>query len=82
MTITVTLLGTGSPLPDPNHGAGASIGASIEMSTNTTPFNITHHPAISVPCGTVGGLPVGIQLIGKHFDEATLFQVGQAIETL
>jgi len=80
--VTPTTPQTARPLPDPNHGAGAAIGASIEMSTNTTPFNITHHPAISVPCGTVDGLPVGIQLIGKHFDEATLFQVGQAIENL
>lgn len=80
--VTPTTPQTARPLPDPGHGAGAAIGASIEMSTNTTPFNITHHPAISVPCGTVDGLPVGIQLIGKHFDEATLFQVGQAIENL
>ncbi|KQQ00521.1 MULTISPECIES: amidase [unclassified Rathayibacter] len=80
--VTPTTPQTARPLPDPAHGAGAAIGASIEMSTNTTPFNITHHPAISVPCGTVDGLPVGIQLIGKHFDEATLFRVGQAIENL
>lgn len=78
--VTPTTPQTARPLPDPAHGADAAIGASIEMSANTTPFNITHHPALSVPCGTVDGLPVGIQLIGKHFDEATLFRVGQAIK--
>lgn len=80
--VTPTTPQTARPLPDPAHGAGAAIGASIEMSANTTPFNITHHPALSVPCGTLDGLPVGIQLIAKHFDEAILFQVGQAIENL
>lgn len=78
--VTPTTPQTARPLPDPEHGAGAAVGAAIEMSANTTPFNITHHPALSVPCGSVGGLPVGLQLIGKHFDEATLYRVGRAIE--
>lgn len=80
--VTPTTPQTARPLPEPAHGAGAAIGASIEMSANTTPFNVTHHPALSVPCGTVDGLPVGIQLIGKHFDEATLFRVGRALERI
>lgn len=37
-------------------------------------------PAMSVPCGFDNGLPVGLQLIGKRFDEATLFKAGQAYE--
>jgi len=38
-------------------------------------------PAMSVPCGfTHGGLPVGLQLIGRAFDEATMFRVGDAYE--
>jgi aspartyl-tRNA(Asn)/glutamyl-tRNA(Gln) amidotransferase subunit A len=38
---------------------------------------------ISVPCGeSREGLPIGMQILGKHFDEATIFRVGQAIETL
>ena len=37
-------------------------------------------PAISIPCGFDNGLPVGMQLIGKRFDEATLFRVGQGYE--
>ncbi|GGH03570.1 Asp-tRNA(Asn)/Glu-tRNA(Gln) amidotransferase subunit GatA [Silvibacterium dinghuense] len=38
---------------------------------------------LSVPCGTTSdGLPVGLQILGKHFDESTLFRVGQAVENL
>lgn len=79
--VTPTTPQTARPLPDPAAGPGASIQAAIEMSANTTPFNITHHPALSVPCGTVDGLPVGLQLIGRHFDEAVLYRVGRALET-
>jgi aspartyl-tRNA(Asn)/glutamyl-tRNA(Gln) amidotransferase subunit A len=37
---------------------------------------------VSVPCGTTkDGLPIGVQVMGKHFDEATMLRVAQAIET-
>ncbi|MBL7255380.1 amidase [Paractinoplanes lichenicola] len=78
--VTPTTPQTARPLPDPAAGPGASVQAAIEMSANTTPFNITHHPALSVPCGTAEGLPVGLQLVGRHFDEATLYRVGRALE--
>ena len=36
---------------------------------------------MSVPCGqTAAGLPIGVQILGKHFDEATMLRVGRAIE--
>lgn len=47
----------------------------------TVPVNIAGIPAISVPCGTdENGLPIGMQLMGKHFDEAKLFRVANAYE--
>jgi len=47
----------------------------------TGPTDLTGHPSLSVPCGTAtSGLPVGLQLIGRHFDEATLYRFGHAYE--
>jgi amidase len=43
-------------------------------------MDITGHPALSIPCGTVDGLPVGLMLVGKHFDESTLYQAASAFE--
>jgi amidase len=44
------------------------------------PFNCTGHPAISVPCGASGGLPIGMMLVAKHFEEAVLYQAAAAFE--
>jgi aspartyl-tRNA(Asn)/glutamyl-tRNA(Gln) amidotransferase subunit A len=45
------------------------------------PFNLAAVPAMSIPCGfTDAGLPVGLQLVGRPFDESTLFQVGGAYQ--
>ncbi len=46
----------------------------------TLPINIAGVPGISVPAGFVDGLPVGMQLIGKHFREETLFKIAYAYE--
>jgi aspartyl-tRNA(Asn)/glutamyl-tRNA(Gln) amidotransferase subunit A len=46
----------------------------------THPWNLTGLPALSVPCGFADGLPVGLQLVGKPFGEATILRVGQAYQ--
>jgi aspartyl-tRNA(Asn)/glutamyl-tRNA(Gln) amidotransferase subunit A len=46
----------------------------------TVPINLAGVPAISVPCGFAGHLPIGLQLIGKHFDEATVLKTAHAYE--
>jgi amidase len=64
--------------------AGASredyVARALEMITNTAPFDITHHPAMSLPCGMVDGLPVGLMLVGKHFAESTIYRAAHAFE--
>jgi len=46
------------------------------------PANFTGHPAISIPCGfTADGLPVGMQLIGRHWDEAQLLAIAKFYES-
>lgn len=50
---------------------------------NTVPANITGQPAISVPCGfSADGLPIGLQLIGRPYEESTLFRIAHAYESL
>jgi aspartyl-tRNA(Asn)/glutamyl-tRNA(Gln) amidotransferase subunit A len=49
----------------------------------TSPFNATGHPALSVPVGLApDGLPLAVQLVGRNFDEAGLFRIARAIEVL
>jgi aspartyl-tRNA(Asn)/glutamyl-tRNA(Gln) amidotransferase subunit A len=49
----------------------------------TIPFNVTGHPAMSVPIGLASdGLPIGVQIVGRPFDEAMVFRVCRAIEVL
>jgi aspartyl-tRNA(Asn)/glutamyl-tRNA(Gln) amidotransferase subunit A len=51
------------------------------LSRLTRPANLTGFPAISVPCGfTQGGLPIGLQLIGRPFAEATILQIAHTYE--
>lgn len=48
----------------------------------TMAFNVTGHPALSVPCGFVDGLPVGMQIVGRWNDEATVCQIGHGYEKM
>ena len=52
------------------------------MGLNTYPTNVTGHPSLTVPCGIgENDLPIGLQLVGKHFDESLLFRVGHTFES-
>jgi len=68
------------PLPGANAPIVEQFLRAAEATPNTMPFDATHHPAISVPCGEVDGLPVGMMLVGRHWDEATLYRAAYAFE--
>ncbi|TVP45303.1 MAG: amidase [Halomonas sp.] len=47
---------------------------------NTAPFDVSGHPAMSIPVGLSEGLPVGMQLVGRRWDEATVLKVAHAYQ--
>ncbi len=67
-------------LPGPDSPREYALQRSFETLFNTAPFDATGHPAMSVPCGTIDGLPVGMMLVGKHFDEMTIYRAAYAFE--
>ncbi len=54
----------------------------LNMQQNTCPFDVSGHPAFTIPCGMVGGLPIGMMLVAKHFNEEVLIRAGRAFEQL
>jgi amidase len=69
-----------TPLPAPNANREDYVARALEMISNTAPFDVTHHPAMSLPCGMIDGLPVGLMLVGRHFAEATIYRAAHAFE--
>lgn len=67
-------------IPPPDVDRATSLGLAFSPIANTMPFDNTHHPAISVPCGMSDGLPVGMMLVGRHFEESTIYRAAYAFE--
>jgi amidase len=70
-----------SKIPPADADLPAIMQHSWEQIGNTCPFNVTHHPAISVPCGLgEGDRPIGLMLVAKHWQESTLYRAADAFE--
>ena len=69
-----------TPLPPADAPLSLYIQRAFEMIPNTAAFNCTGHPAMNVPCGLVEGLPVGLMLVGRYFDESTIYRAAHALE--
>ncbi|PYN92288.1 MAG: Asp-tRNA(Asn)/Glu-tRNA(Gln) amidotransferase GatCAB subunit A [Candidatus Rokuibacteriota bacterium] len=69
-----------TPLPPADAPREVSIQRAFEMISNTAPFDATGHPAMSLPCGQSDGLPIGLMLIGKHWEESTIYRAAHAFE--
>ena len=60
---------------------GVKMSTGAAFASLTMPFNIAGVPAMSIPCGfTADGLPIGLQIAGRPFDEATVLRLGHAYE--
>ncbi|WP_400245302.1 Asp-tRNA(Asn)/Glu-tRNA(Gln) amidotransferase subunit GatA [Niallia sp. JL1B1071] len=73
----------GPTTPTPAFKLGENVDDPLTMYANdilTIPVNLAGVPGISVPCGFSNGLPLGLQIIGKHFDEASVYKVAYAFE--
>ncbi|BAX94457.1 amidase [Mycobacterium shigaense] len=77
-----TVPGPAGVLPQGSPQDLALLGPALGKARNTAPMDITGHPAISVPAGLVDGLPVGMMLVGKRFDDATVLRLADAFESL
>ncbi|MBC7939149.1 MAG: amidase [Chitinophagaceae bacterium] len=75
-----TLPITASKLPAPGASVEETVGRALEMIANTAPFDSTGHPAMSIPCGLADDLPVGLMLVGRKYDEGTIYRGAYAFE--
>ncbi|MFD1508658.1 amidase [Lacimonas salitolerans] len=69
-----------TPLPPADSPLALWTQRAFEMLPNTSPFDVTGHPAMSIPCGMSDGLPIGLQLIGRRYDESTIYRAAGAFE--
>jgi Asp-tRNA(Asn)/Glu-tRNA(Gln) amidotransferase A subunit family amidase len=75
--VTPTTASTASRIEDELSASGRE----VHIHRLTCPFNLTGQPAISLPCGFDSqGLPVGLQIVGRRFDEETVLRVAHAYE--
>jgi amidase len=69
-----------TPLPAADAPVEEYVARALEMIPNTAPFDVTGHPAMNVPCAISAGLPVGMMLVGRDGDEATILRAADAFE--
>jgi len=68
-------------LPPANASREDYLMRGFEMLPNCAPFDVSGHPAFTMPCGLSDELPAGLMLVGKHFDEMSLYKLASAWES-
>jgi amidase len=69
-----------TPIPPPDAPLALRIQRAFELLPNTAPFDVTGHPSMSIPCGMSEGLPVGLMLTGRRYEEGTIYRAAGAFE--
>ncbi|RPH44791.1 MAG: amidase [Burkholderiales bacterium] len=69
-----------TPIPPQNAPLALWCQRGFEMLANTCPFDVSGHPAMSIPCGLSQGLPIGAMLVAKHWGESTIYRAAHAFE--
>ena len=75
-----TTLSTAPQIPPADASCDVVIEYALSGMSNTSQFDLTGHPAMSVPCGMINDLPLGMMLVGKHLDESTIYRAAHAFE--
>ena len=71
-----------TPIPPQDAPLALYCQRGFEMLANTAPFDVSGHPAMSIPCGLSQGLPVGMMLIGGRYEESSIYRAAHAFEQL
>jgi amidase len=69
-------------IPPADASPAVVMGNALDMVGNTSPFDVTGHPSISVPAGLSNGLPVGLMLTGRYGEDDVVLRAGHAFEQL
>ena len=84
--VDVLVMPTVAARPPKLPPAGVDFATSMKLSDgaalNTPQFDLTGHPALSVPCGKLDGLPIGMMMVGRIGGDATVLRAGHAFEQL
>jgi amidase len=59
--------------------AAADASAALQVTSFVRPFNLTGHPALSIPVAAAGGLPIGLQLVGRHRGDEALCALARMV---
>lgn len=80
MVACPTIVATATKMSGLDDGPIATVDSVLTCLRNTCVADLTGHPSISIPCGMRGGMPVGLMLTAKDFDEASLISASAAFE--
>ena len=80
LLVMPTLPHKATPIPGPDAPLEEYVTRALTMINNTAPFDVTGHPASNVPCAMSDGLPVGMMLVGRPGEDATVLRAADAFQ--